>query len=100
MLARSSTGRPPDSTLFPYTTLFRSPGPIAVPRRYDAQVAGALLFQQWPARGGGIRAAFNAISGTDTARIQAHGKAAAAKHRHGYPAADCDAANSEVPMRF
>src|SRR5947209_13441898 len=30
--------RPPSSTLFPYTTLFRSPGPRVVARRQDDRV--------------------------------------------------------------
>src|SRR6266542_4273350 len=34
--------RPPRSTLFPYTTLFRSPGP------YDAPLIGTTQFQQAP----------------------------------------------------
>src|SRR3712207_8614324 len=33
--------RPPRSTLFPYTTLFRSPGPAAIPGRPAIRDAGA-----------------------------------------------------------
>src|SRR3712207_7028620 len=33
--------RPPRSTLFPYTTLFRSPAVVAVPDRHALEVAAA-----------------------------------------------------------
>src|SRR2546430_6158371 len=47
--------RPPRSTLFPYTTLFRSPGGIAhlgVPwRAASAAVAGHPAYERWPRTG-------------------------------------------------
>src|SRR6266550_6250640 len=42
--------RPPRSTLFPYTTLFRSPGDVGIPRRHKAWVEARAHTRESPDR--------------------------------------------------
>src|SRR2546430_11381327 len=42
--------RPPRSTLFPYTTLFRSKGPVGAPRVASGELDARVLLGELPAR--------------------------------------------------
>src|SRR3712207_7503930 len=44
--------RPPRSTLFPYTTLFRSPGAVGPERAIVAPAISPICVIRWPSHGG------------------------------------------------
>src|SRR2546422_6674764 len=60
--------RPPRSTLFPYTTLFRSPRPVACP----AWASRSCRFSRWPRgwNGGGADVAETERSEEHTSELQ------------------------------